>query len=326
MSKMKKLIVLLVTLTMVFASAVPSFAIVAANQPAFGGNTYYEQTSPSDYYVDGEITVHLHVTTFKYPAGYNIDRVYDVTVGTAGHTNQLITVKDVLEKAATDNSNLAFTIQTVWNSNYLAYDSTLTSVEDSINYPSLPFGAAILYNGSTAYACGYMFRINGMIPYFTHTNVNNVTKTEGCLINNAYVTNNDTVDLYYKNIYKKFQATRVEYVDRISYTQNLDGQTYSATFQFMEGQCYYNTNDDDWTLTNWAVNSNYKNSDVIIYIDGVSNTVHLDSNTQFTISNLSAGTHSFRFKTSYAQFATSQNGSIYYDVPSRVGMLSYFTF
>ena len=323
MKTAKRILTVALALMLIFALAAPSFAMVSANQPTNSGDSYYEQTTLSDYYVNGQITVHLHVTTFKYPAAGPIDQVYDVTVGTAGATNQLITVKDVLEKADLDNSNLSFTIQTAYNARYATYDSTLTGVQDSQVAPSTWFDGAILYKGSTPYACGYMFRINGMIPYFTHTDIYNVTTTEGCKINDAYVTANDTIDFYYTNVYTQALATRVRYVRLVSSTYDPVSNKYSATFQLLEAQCYKPSNQLDWVLTQWTP---ITGTQVRIYIDGSNTKITTDAQGMFTRTNLAAGSHSFKFKLQTDTYTTTSNGSIEYEVPYLVGMYSVYSF
>ncbi len=321
MKTTKKILTLILALALIFVLCAPAFAQVSTNLPTFGGDSNYEQTNLSDYYVNGEITVHLHVTTFKYPAGTTIDRVYDVTMGTANATNQLFTVKQVLEQADLDNSDIAFTIQSQYVTQTNTWAYYLTGVQDTQFNPYVSYDAAIFYGNSTPYVCGYMFRINGMIPYYTPSGA---TDAIGCLISDAYVTDNDTVDLYYMNVYKKYMSTRVEYINRVSYALDSNTNTYSATFQLMEAMCYKTDQQLDWTLTNWA--KHLKSDDYTIYVDNVSTSVHLDSNGQFTLSGLSSGPHTFRFETTFRTLSTQMNGSTFYYIPDLAGMLSYFEF
>lgn len=319
----KKLITLLLALTMVFACAVPSFATVAANQPISGGNSYYVQSTLSDYYVDGQITVQLHVTSFKKPGAGPIDCFYDVTLGTVGATNQLFTVLDVLNAAHSQNPTLSFTIQTAYISQYDAYDSTVTGVADTDFAYSESFDAGLLYRSGTPYVCGHMYRINGMVPYFTHTNVNGVSKTEGCKINDAYVTANDIVDLYYMNIYTQNLATKVRAIEFISSTKT--GSRYTATLRLLEAECYYDTDMEDWELTQW---SPVANETVSIKVNGSAKTVTTDSNGLFTITPLYSGSRNFRFTTTWDTsyyYPSGSTGNVY-QIPAILGIKLEHTF
>ena len=304
----KRILTAALALMLIFAMAAPSFAIVSGNQPSNGGNSYYVQTNLSDYYVNGQITVKLHVTTFKYSANSNfIDRVYNVTVGTPGVSNQLITVKQVLDKADQDNSDIAFHITSPYIGQNGTYEYFLDGIQDTT--PNTWYNAAILYKSSTAYPCSYMFRINGMIPYYYPSGS---TTSIGCLISDAYVTAGDTIDLYYATAQNQTWGTRVEYVRQVS----------NKTFQLLDAQCYKPSNQIDWTLTQWT--PVYTDDYVDIYIDGVLTTVYVDENGQFTRNSLTAGTHTFRPYTYCSQFATTPNGSTKYYVPYEVGMYTEY--
>ena len=81
----KKLITLLLALTMVFACAVPSFAVTANSIPVVGGDSYYLQGSASSYAVTDAITVHVYINSGTYQNSSSvkygpIDAVYDVTL------------------------------------------------------------------------------------------------------------------------------------------------------------------------------------------------------------------------------------------------------
>ena len=90
MSKMRKLITLLLALTMVFACAVPSFATVAANQPVSGGMSKYVQGSDSTYYVSGTFTVHLNIYSGQDSGYGTINSTYDVAMGSSDAVDELL--------------------------------------------------------------------------------------------------------------------------------------------------------------------------------------------------------------------------------------------
>ncbi len=305
--KAKKIVSLVLAMMLVFALALPSFAIVSGNQPTYpNGASYYVQANNSDYYVNGQITVHLHVVTYKYPVNTFVDRVYNVTVGTANATNQLITVADVLTKLEQDNVGIGFSILYP-NNQYL-----LNGVHDTLNQANDWYYGAILYKGSTAHACNYMFRINGMLPYYYPSGS---TTPIGCLISDAYVTDGDTIDLYYANAYKQNLATGVEFIRQVS----------NKTFQILYSKCYYTNpnNSNDWNPTAWTLP--YVSEYVDIFVDGVSITVYVDGNGQFTLNSLSTGTHSFMTDSMlFTQFSTTPNGSTKYYVPLCATMYSEY--
>ena len=317
MKTAKRILTVALALMLIFALAAPSFAIVPANQPTYpNGASYYVQTSDSDYYVDGEITVHLHVLTYKNGGNY-IDRSYDVTVGDENETDQLITVKDVLDQADLDNSDIAFHYTSPFIGKQGIYEYVLDGVQNTST--NAWYNGAILYKGSTAYACNYMFRINGMLPFYSYYDeVEEEWVSVGCLICDAYVTEGDNIDVYYANAYQQSWATGVEYVRRIP---------NSNTFQIIYSKCYYiNPSPDvtsDWIPTPWMLP--YADEYADIYIDGVLTTVYVDEDGQFTLNNLSAGTHSFMTDSSlFTKYATTPNGNTKYDVPLCASLYSKF--
>jgi len=310
MKTTRRIITIALALAIIFAFAAPAFAQISGNLPTDGGDSNYVQTNLSDYYVNGQITVHLHVTTYLDENNNYIDEIYDVTVGTANATNQLITVKDVLEEADDDNTDIAFTIEEQYVTLTNTWEYYLTEVHDTTVTPSRNYYDAVRYKGGNAYGCGYMFRINGMIPYFTHT-VNGNSKTEGCLIGDAYVTANDTIDLYYATAQDHTWGTRVEYIRQVS----------NKTFQLLDTQCYKTNNLQGWELLDWE--PRYWDEVVYIYIDDELTAVYVDDDGMFTRSGLSAGTHSFRPKTYCTPF-TNYSGNTEYGMPYEVGMYTEY--
>lgn len=308
MSKMRKLITLLLALTMVFACAVPSFATVAANQPVSGGMSKYVQGSDSTYYVSGTFTVHLNIYSGQDSGYGTINSTYDVAMGSSDAVDELYTVEDVLDAAAASNNNLTFSI-----SSNTYHQSWLQGIKDSnVGYNHLFEAKSLKYN-STTYYCGWKFRINGMLPYYTPSS----GTAEGCLISNAYVTPGDTVDLYFANVYNQTIATKVRKVVYVT------PENESPYLQLLEAECYVPSGQTDWTLTNWAP---VASQNVSIKVDGVNQTVATDNNGAFTCS-VSSGTHTFRFNTTTLQYSYKVGTkTYYYQVPAIVGMYSKITF
>ena len=175
-----------------------------------------------------------------------------------------------------------------------SHQSWLHGVKDTSINSSFWFAASTLYNGSTPYYCGWMFRINGNIPAYIAT-VNNEEKILGYEIADAYVSDGDVINLYYSNIYNHNFATKSDALV-LTGTPTLSDNTYSATFKAMQCQCYKDEGDEDWTLVNWSLlaGNNYE-----VLIDGVSyGTISTDGTTGcFTVTGLSEGTHTIRIAT-----------------------------
>ncbi len=292
----KKLITLLLALTMVFACAVPSFAVTANSIPVVGGDSYYLQGSASSYAVTDAITVHVYINSGTYQNSSSvkygpIDAVYDVTLTPTQSTTY--SVEDVLYAINNSTTNtILFDMSTPDPTG--SHQSWLHGVKDTSINSSFWFAASTLYNGSTPYYCGWMFRINGNIPAYIAT-VNNEEKILGYEIADAYVSDGDVINLYYSNIYNHNFATKSDALV-LTGTPTLSDNTYSATFKAMQCQCYKDEGDEDWTLVNWSLlaGNNYE-----VLIDGVSyGTISTDGTTGcFTVTGLSEGTHTIRIAT-----------------------------
>ncbi len=309
MKTAKRILTVALALMLIFALAAPSFAIVSANQPVSGGASNYIQSTSTTYQMSGTFTVHLNIYSGQDSGYGTINSTYDITMGSANAVDQLYTVEDVLTAAASQNSNLTFNI-----SSNAYHDSWLQGVRDSnVGYNHLFEARSLKYN-SVTYYCGWMFRINGMLPYYYPTGS---TISEACLISNAFVTADDTVDLYFANVYTQAIATKVR---KVVYVTPDQGTPY---LQLLEAECYVPSGQSDWTLSSW---SPVANETVSIKVDGVNqNSITTGSNGEFTC-NVSSGTHTFRFNTTTLQYSYKKSGTTYYyQVPAIAGMLSKIT-
>jgi hypothetical protein len=317
MKTTKKILTLVLALALIFALTAPSFAIVSGNQPIAGDDSYYVQTNTSDYYQSGQFTVYLSINSGKKGNSGPISRVYEVTMGSANAVDQLYTVEDVLTAAHAQNSNLIFSISsdTLPNYNNEPYD-TLTGVADWQVAYFVSFDGALLKYGGSSYACGWKFRINGMLPYYTHYNNNNVPKTEGCYISNAYVTADDVIDLYYANVHSGAVVTKVR---KIVYETPENADPY---FQLLEADCSWDgIATHDWVPSQWAP---VESGTISIKYDGTSATIQPGTDGKFSFS-VTPGTHTFKVVTEMASYTYGNNNTTYL-VPSVAGMYSVIDF
>lgn len=306
----KKLITLLLALTMVFACAVQSFAVTANSIPVVGGDSYYLQGSASSYAVTDAITVHVYINSGTYQPSSSvnygpIDDEYDVTLTPTQSTTY--TVEDVLSALNLDTTNtLQFDMSTPDPNG--AHQSWLHGIKDSSINSSFWFDARTLYYTKKPHYCGWMFRINGNIPAYTET-INGVEKVMGYEIADAYVSDGDVINLYYCNTYNRSIATKpISLVLCSEPTFDESAGTYSATFKAMQCECYTPLGGTEWTLEPWSL---YANKTFTIYIDDVSSgSVTSDASGCFTVTGLSAGNHTIRIATVSTQaFSTSSSSS-----------------
>ena len=318
MKTAKRILTVALALMLIFALAAPSFALQTTGYvPVLNGAPYYIQGADSLYEMDGTFTVYLSMYTGIYDGVGPVDTVVPVTMGSTGATDVKYTVAQVLAAAQSQYSGVVFDTSTPdpthYHSSYL-YGVEITASNVTVSYNALP----LKYNNNYYY-CGWMFRINGMIPFYTHT-VDGESVTEGCLISDAYVTANDVIDLYYDNMYTQSLATK-------AYTVKYVGKTLGTpTFQVLGTESYVNSSGENWTVTNWA---KVTNSTMTVKIDGVSYSVTTDSNGKFTKTGLSSGTHTIQIQSaSYStafSYTDGDNVSHSYKVPAYVGMYSRFS-
>ena len=308
MKTAKRILTVALALMLIFALAAPSFALQTTGYvPAENIVAKYTQLADSNYEMDGTFTVYLSIYSGIYDGVGPIDRTVAVTMGSTGATDAKYTVYDVLNAAESQYTFLDF--DTTTPNAY--HQSWLQGVKDTTVSSSTVFSALPLKynNGSTCY-CGWMFRINGMLPYkYGSTNT-------ACLITDAYVTANDVVDLYYSNVYIQSIATKVRYVAYLGTDSGV------STFQVLQSECYMGLNDTEWTVGNWTkvANNNY----VKIKIDGTVQTIATDADGKFTLSGLS-GTHTFQFNTTTRSFKLAYDDTITYKVCNTAGMYSTYT-
>ena len=292
MSKMRKLITLLLALTLIFASVVPVMA-VTVDTPGY--------TSTSATVINGVFHVKLNIqgyATYKNNIlNGPIQRFYlDVTMGSANGSKSY-TVKDVLEAAATQYSSiLDFDINS--DNDHSSYLHGIEDVATSKWYVSGAMKNIDLPNKPTYY-CGWMFRINGQIPMLDSTN--------GALINQAYIKQNDVIDVYYANPYNQNYSTK--------FTQVIYDTTASS-FRLLYSDLYIPTGSSNWTITSFAP---VESEDISIVLDGVllTDDFSTDEDGYFTIDGITSGSHTIKVVVNqYNLFRDVTDTSLYYYVPA----------
>ena len=298
MSKMRKLITLLLALTLIFASVVP---VMAAQIDDPG----YEIPNA----VNGEIHVKLNIQGYSITSGgvttgpiqqYNLD----VALGQA-NVDEAFTVKDVLTTADSDYSNiLDFNITT--DSAHGYYLKGIKDVSSGIWYEALP-----MKKGSKTYYCGWMFRVNEKIIMANSVN--------GASIGEAYVKDGDVIDVFYANPYTSGDATLYQVV---TYNSAL------AKLQLLMSKLYIPNGSSNWTINDFTeVASQY----VRVYVDGTldTNMLMTSSNGTFNVSGTYTGEHMVRvvsLSSAYQTFTDPSNSSITYNVPKYLDAYTKITF
>ena len=308
MKTTRRIITIALALALIFAFAAPSFALQTSGYvPTENGAAKYTQLADSYYEQNGTFTVYLSIYSGTNNGVGPIDRTVAVTMGSSDATGEKYSIYDVFNAAKSQYTYLDF--DTTTPNQY--HQSWLQGVKDTgVNSNTWFTAEALKYSGTTYY-CGWMFRINGMIPY-KYGNSNTA-----CLITDAYVTAGDTVDLYFSNVYTQALSTKVFSVVCTGTDNGV------STFQVLYSDCYVPSGQYDWTVTTWNLLADV---DVDIRIDGTVESISIDEDGEFTLTGLS-GSHSFQFDPlSIPYYYTQNNVNYYYYVPYYAGMYSVYNF
>ena len=295
MKTSRKLLVLVLALVMVFACAVPAFAM---------GDTGTSYLEPSTHPVENNsFTVTLSIHSGKIGSGSSASNAinryfYVVDMGTDGVPGSY-TVADVLNAAAAKYSWLSFEHNGEEHhpGTYVSgvIDST---VLDSNNNP-ITFEPVSITDGTRTGYCGWMFMVNGKFPKIDATN--------GALIHQAYVKAGDHIDLYFANSLTSTNATRRVFLEPYSYSgTTLKLKGWSA-------YSYYNSNGT------WIISSSYSpitSGYFSIKIDNTTYSRQFSENGLVTFNNISTGVHTITIMPKYNTF-TSGIGN--YQLPSYLG-------
>jgi len=301
MKTSRKILVLVLALVMVFACAVPAFAVQAGDP----GSEPIPSTTPTE---TGVFHVKLNIQSYsKTSSGTTTGpfKVFglDVQLGTTGVTNSF-TVEDVVNAAASQHSSIV--------DFYIANDTThghyVKKIKDAAN--SKWYEALSMKSGSNTYLCGWMFRLNGKIPM--------LNSTDGAGISQTYVKSGDVIDFYYANPYitgstdhsTKFMAIGVD----------------SAGFQLLFSDLYIASGATNWTIGQFTTPGL---AYIKVYVDGTLDTNTLTDGTgHFALSGTYTGTHTIRVEYRYNAYNTFTNssGTVSYGVPRFVDAVLDYTF
>ncbi len=300
----KKVLAVVLALVMILACTGSAFAVV------YGSPGSYVQGSGTS--ISGTFNVKLNIQGYKIHSGSNtttgpIEEFYlNVSMGATG-VSKVYTVKDVLDAAAIQYSSiLEFDINS--DDDHSSYLHGIKDVDSSTWFVS---GA--MKNGTSTYYTGWMFRINGQIPM--------INTTKAALINEAYISQNDVIDVYYANTYDQSYAT--------AFTQIIyDGLTDSGArrFRLLYTECYVSGGG----YYNWVISQYDKaaNLPITVVIDGQSFSVTTNNNGRFNVSGLSTGvTHTMEIRVNaYNIFTDPIDSTITYSVPDVLNTYSTFVF
>ena len=289
----KKLITLLLALTMVFASAVPVMAL--SNTSA----TYQQDKIADAPSVEGQFTVTLSIHGDIVDNDGPIERHdYIVNMG-AVNAEDVYFVSDVLEAAETQFSWLSFNYAhhgfDPQPLNYVnaVYDSGVSTIDfapiTDFSYPMT------LMN----YRNGWMFRVNKQYPILHPDDVplgwdESVSGKPGASIKQAYIQANDHIDLYFANTYDNPNSTRTVILEEFSRTDD------SITIKGWNSRSFYNSN-DKWIIYDYsAIPSN--SGTFTFKVDGVSVTKSFGIGGKVTFDDLEPGTHTIELMPTYTTY------------------------
>lgn len=291
MKTAKRILTVALALMLIFALAAPSLALSST------AGSYIQSGTTT---VNGEFVVTLSIQSDKVDSTGPISRLYyTVEMGTDGITDSF-TVSDVLNAAQAKYNWLTFysSSNTPLHVDYFVYGVQDSSVSTTEMFT--PVNVSL--NGSTAY-CGWMFRVNGMIPMASNG-------TTGLLMNQTYVKDGDHIDLYYASI------------DADSATVSTVLEAYAQSGNTVYFMVYGSTVTDEgvngWDVSNYSY---YANKTIYIKYDGTLYSATTNSYGIFGLSNVSSGIHTVELVPDYT-YGVKNN--ITYGVPKYTGAILAF--
>ncbi|MBR4172680.1 MAG: hypothetical protein IKR48_13600 [Kiritimatiellae bacterium] len=286
MKTAKRILTVALALMLIFAMAAPSFALSSTAGSYIQSGTITE---------NGEFVVTLSIQSDKVNSTGPISRLYyTVEMGTDG-ISKAYTVSDVLNAAQTQYDWLTFysSSNTPLHVDYFVY-----GVNDSdVSTTEMFTPVNVSLNGSTAY-CGWMFRVNGMIPMAS----DGIT---GLLMNQTYIKGGDHIDLYYASI-DADSATVSTVLEAVA-------QSGNTVYFIVYGSSVTDEGVNGWDVSNYSF---YANKSIQYKFDGTTYTTTTNQYGIFSVNNVTAGTHTIELVPTYN--SGTKNGNTYY-VPKYTG-------
>jgi len=225
---LRKITVLLMALVMTVAMSVPAFAASTTYDVWPSDSAAFQlQNSASAYASTGAVTVYLDLHSKKVN-GSALDKHYTVVLGTPSTGSRTVTVTQVLAKAMADHSELKFQ-----NSSGANINANATSFYQ------------VVYNG-TVYSPsgigekdGWMVRINKKLVLLSGSP--NTSSAYGAAINNTYVKNGSTIDVYMDKVSSENDASNFPRIQNAVYdpsTKKLTSVTVEASKDWFGGTNY----------------------------------------------------------------------------------------
>lgn len=254
MRKMRKLFGVLLAVAMLFAVAVPAFAM--SNTSA----SYTQVPLVSAPTESGHFTVYLSICSNSVNGNYIHRYNLPVNMGQTGVT-KTYNVSDVLVAADSQYN---------WLTIYSRIDTVITGASTYVyGVKDTDVSSTQVFSPVTGYDSynGWMVRINGKYPLLNSadwpTGWTPAMGPIGASIDQAYVQANDKIDLYFADTMNLPRATNYTVVDSAAYNATYD----ELTMDIYESYSYYRSS--DWY---WMINDFYE-------LDTVDVTVKIGSNT-----------------------------------------------
>ncbi len=319
MKNTKRLLSILLAVALVFALAVPSFALSDTSA------SYTQEPLVDAPTIAGEFTVYLSIDSSFISNNYTDDEYViqryklPVTMG-AESAEETYTVVEVLVEAMDQYPALSFTnssgVEITTSSDYV-YGISDSTVDSTIVFH--PMTGINDYNG-------WMFRIDGKYPLLNPANYPAGWTFEedgplGAAIDQAYLKpqtggNIQTIHLYYADTSSSTSATKTTCVDSAIY----DSSAKTLTVTFYQSNSWFNNSTYYWNIYDY---SPLASSSIWFNIDGGSTKFKTtDANGQVTLTNLTlpSGSHTIEIEPNYNPYIV---GYMTYSFPKVLGLEQY---
>ena len=289
---------------LVFALAAPSFA-------ADGDDASYVQNSIAnspDFSATGAGTVYLTILSNSVNGNYIARFNEAISIESNDHAHDYCTVYEVLVEAHNDIPDLIFTIQS--STIPTGTSNAVVGVKDNSVSNSITFGPVLSYD----YYNGWMFRINNQFPLLNQADwPSGWTASDGPIgasIEQAYVTNGQTITLYCADMKNSLRGTHYLMVDDCVRNGNTLVLNLSASQSYYDASNSYYWVIDDFALVDDSVYS------FTVMVNGDYKFAYYSSDGVFTISGV---TDTSGTVTIIPTFNNHTSGGIAYGIPKITG-------
>jgi len=309
MKTAKRLITMLFVLVLIFALAAPGFATAGVATASYTQNPL--DSAPT---VTGTFTVYLTILSNKIGDDYIARYDLPVSMGATGVTDTYF-VSDVLAAAQSQYSWL--TIYSTTSTVLTGDSSAVTWVVDSDVSTTKQFGPVLSYD----YRNGWMFRIDDMYPLLNSADwPSGHTSSDGPLgatIEQAYVTANNRITLYFADTANATKATNCVKIDGYQYLS----QYNILLIMVSASSSYYDAgNNNYWEISDYSY---LTLSSLNVKVNGAAKTATLYSTGVYMITNVStiSGENTIEV---LPQFNSHTNNGVTYGITTYTGAAGNF--